>query len=302
MTVQFSSLKRWAFILPTITVASWLGSWFASGQPRYVSEEDTQTIAFISDIGAQHLKPVFIAGASISMTTYIPSLIVYFYYMSPARVPLSSSSESITRANSLPPTSIYSTPPPSSLASQHHLQQEEKWHQSLLSQIGIPLLSILFSLIGATSLVLLTIFDTARYTSAHQLLLPTSICSHILGCLILCFWTVICFRQYKAQIQHTKYSGGIYSGDKFTLELYMPRIPIFRPSLVIKAVIIAIEFGLVTLFAVMTWWLKTFDQAAVIEWVVVLTFGGYMLCLIVDLWVLGSSSVPVSVVDNERGL
>lgn len=27
MTVQFSSLKRWAFILPTITVASWLGKY-----------------------------------------------------------------------------------------------------------------------------------------------------------------------------------------------------------------------------------------------------------------------------------
>lgn len=45
-----------------------------------------------------------------------------------------------------------------------------------------------------------------------------------------------------------------------------------------------------TLFAVMTWWLKTYDEAAVMEWVVVLIFAGYMLCLIVDLWVLGCSA------------
>lgn len=204
-------------------------------------------------------------------------------------MPLSSRSESIIRVNSLP--SIYSTPPPSSLASRYHLQQEKKWHQSLVFQISVPLLSILFSYIGAINLILLTIFDTARYTSVHQLLLPTSICAHILGCLILCIWTIICLRQYRTQQQYAKYSGGIYSGDKFTLELYTPQIPIALPSLVIKAVIVAIEFGLVTLFAVMTWWLRTFDEAAVMEWVVVLMFAGYMLCLIVDLWVLGRTTV-----------
>ncbi|KUL84231.1 hypothetical protein ZTR_06928 [Talaromyces verruculosus] len=273
--------RRWAFIIPTITVASWLamlgallGSWFTSGQPRYISEEDTQTIAFISDIGAQHLKPVFIACTSIAMITYIISLMFYFYHMSPDRMPLSSRSGSIIRANSLP--SIYSVPPPSSLASryQHQHQQEKKWHQSLVFQIGIPLLSIFFSLVGATNLVLLTIFDTARYTSAHQLLLPTSISAHILGCLILCIWTIICLRQYRSQQQQTKYRGGIYSGDKFTLELYTPQIPISLPSLIIKFVIVGVEFGLVALFAILTWWLKTYDDAAVMEWVVVLMFAG----------------------------
>lgn len=212
--------------------------------------------------------------------------------MSPARMPLSSSSESIVRVNSLP--SIYSTPPPStSLASRYHLHQERKWHQSPVFQISIPVLSILFSLIGATNLILLTIFDTARYTSAHQILLPTSISAHLLGCLILCIWTTICLHQYRTQQYNHKYNyggGGIYSGDKFTLELYTPPIPISLSSLVIKFVVVAIEFGLVTLFAVMTWWLKTYDEAAVMEWVVVLIFAGYMLCLIVDLWVLGCSA------------
>jgi hypothetical protein len=165
-------------------------------------------------------------------------------------------------------------------------------------RIGVPVLSILFSLIGATNLVLLTIFDTARYTSVHQLLLSTSISAHLLGCLILCIWTIICLSQYRSQQQHHKYSGGIYSGDKFTLELYTPQIPISLPSLIIKAVIVAIEFGLVTLFAVMTWWLKTLDEAAVMEWVVVLMFAGYILCLIVDLWVLGSASGRVASEDR----
>ncbi|EED12175.1 protein SFK1, putative [Talaromyces stipitatus ATCC 10500] len=286
MKVQYNSVKRWAFVLPTTTVASWLamlgallGSWFTSGQPRYSSEEKTQSIAFLSDIGAQHLKPIFITCTSIAMITYIPTLIFYFYHMSPARIPLSSSSESIVRANSLP--SIYSTPP--SLPVQYQTQQK-KWHDSLVFQISVPILSILFSLVGATNLILLTIFDTARYTSAHQLLLPISISSHILGCLILCIWTMLCLRQYRAQ-RLSKY-GGIYSGDKFTVELYTPQIPISLPSLAIKSVIVVIEIGLVALFAVMSWWLEMFDNAAVLEWVVVLMFAGYMLCLIVDLWVL----------------
>jgi hypothetical protein len=29
-------------------LAALLGSWFTSGQPRYISEEDTQTIAYVS--------------------------------------------------------------------------------------------------------------------------------------------------------------------------------------------------------------------------------------------------------------
>lgn len=98
-------------------------------------------------------------------------------------------------------------------------------------------------------------------------------------------------RQYRMQQQLANYGrGGIYSGDKFTLELYAPQIPISLASLVIKSIIVALEFGLVALFAVMAWGLKTFDMAAVMEWVVVLMFAGYMLCLIVDLWVLGTTA------------
>lgn len=58
-------------------------------------------------------------------------------------------------------------------------------------------------------------------------------------------------------------------------------------SLIVKAVIVAFEFGLSALFAVTTWGLKIYDMAAVMEWIVVLMFGGYMCCLVVDLWVLG---------------
>ncbi|OKL58049.1 hypothetical protein UA08_06816 [Talaromyces atroroseus] len=279
-------LRRWAVILPTITVASWLamlgalfGTWYTSGEPRYVSEEETQSIAFISDIGAQNLKPVFIVCSAVSMSTYIPSLVIYFFYVSPVRTS-PWTSQGLNRGNSSP--SIYSTNPVMSLPPRP-LQQH-----SLLLHIGIPLLSILFTVIGATNLILLTIFDTARYGKAHQLLLPTSIAAHIISCLILCGWSMVCLRQYRAQ-QQSQY-GGIYSGDKFTLELYAPRIPISSASLVVKTVVVVFEIGLVILFAIMTWWLKTFDMAAVIGWVIVLLFAGYMLCLIVDLWVLGTAA------------
>jgi Frag1/DRAM/Sfk1 family len=226
---------------------------------------------------------VFIICSAVAMGTYLFTLVIYFYYTSPARASPSSSlpsspswpgqGQGLSRVNSSP--SIYSTDLGISLPPRPARQY------SIFIHIALPLLSILFSVIGATNLILLTIFDTARYERAHRILLPTSIAAHILGCLILCIWTMVCLKQYR----QPPYSHGVYSGDKFTLELYAPRIPISRGSLVVKTVIVVFEIGLIVLFGVMVWWLKSFDMAAVMEWVVVLLFGGYMLCLVVDLWV-----------------
>jgi hypothetical protein len=43
---------------------------------------------------------------------------------------------------------------------------------------------------------------------------------------------------------------------------------------------------MVMLFAITTWYLKTFDTAAVMEWTIVVLFGGYVSCLGVDLWIV----------------
>jgi hypothetical protein len=44
-----------------------LGNWAVLGTPTYPSMEAGQTIAYISDVGAQGLKPLFITGSVITV-------------------------------------------------------------------------------------------------------------------------------------------------------------------------------------------------------------------------------------------
>ena len=60
-------------VLPFISASMWLGmllamfiDWELEGHPHYASMESTQQIAYISDIGAEGLKPLFITGAVIT--------------------------------------------------------------------------------------------------------------------------------------------------------------------------------------------------------------------------------------------
>jgi hypothetical protein len=87
--------------------------------------------------------------------------------------------------------------------------------------------------------------------------------------------------------------------DKFTIQPY-DVLPISRPSLFIKSILVAAEFAIVVLFAVMTWWLKTFDTAAIMEWTVVLMFAAYMACQIGDLWVLGRVRMENRRIEEEE--
>jgi len=48
--------------------------WLAQGRPRYVSQEGS--IAYISDVGASGLKPLFIAGCAITALCFFLTLVV----------------------------------------------------------------------------------------------------------------------------------------------------------------------------------------------------------------------------------
>lgn len=61
------------WLFPLIASVTWLGmllamliAWLAQGRPRYPTMQDGQNVAFISDIGAQKLKPLFITGCAIT--------------------------------------------------------------------------------------------------------------------------------------------------------------------------------------------------------------------------------------------
>ena len=56
------------------TLLAMLITWLAEGRPRLPSQEES--IAFISDIGAAGLKPLFIAGCSVTAVTFVLSFAV----------------------------------------------------------------------------------------------------------------------------------------------------------------------------------------------------------------------------------
>lgn len=49
-------------------------TWAAQGKPIYVSEDGT--IPYISDIGADILKPLFVAGCSVTAVAFFLSLVI----------------------------------------------------------------------------------------------------------------------------------------------------------------------------------------------------------------------------------
>ncbi|TFY73955.1 hypothetical protein EWM64_g10057 [Hericium alpestre] len=96
------------------------------GEPHYVSEDGT--IPYISDIGADILKPLFIVGCSITAVSFVLSLIVERFL-------------------------------------RHHgrLYPDLRKRERVFSW-----LAILASFMGGAGLILLSIFDTKRHVSAHR--------------------------------------------------------------------------------------------------------------------------------------
>ena len=105
--------------------------WITEGSPRYSSMEQGQHIAYISDIGAQGLKPLFIAGSTVTVVVFD---IVFI-------------SERWLRHRG-------------------RLAHNTSWTQKILS-----ICAIFFAILGALGLILLTIFDTVHYPRAHDGLL-----------------------------------------------------------------------------------------------------------------------------------
>lgn len=49
-------------------------TWLATGRPKYVSQQGS--IAYISDVGASYLKPLFIVGCAITAVSFFLSLTI----------------------------------------------------------------------------------------------------------------------------------------------------------------------------------------------------------------------------------
>lgn len=61
-------------IIPSGTLLAMLITWLATGRPKYESQEGK--IAYISDVGASYLKPLFIVGCCITAVCFVSTLLV----------------------------------------------------------------------------------------------------------------------------------------------------------------------------------------------------------------------------------
>ncbi|KDR79024.1 hypothetical protein GALMADRAFT_244753 [Galerina marginata CBS 339.88] len=128
---------HWTYIwIPLGAAAMWFSTllamlivWLASGRPKYISQNGK--IAYISDVGADILKPLFITGCAITGIGFFLSLLA---------------ERLLRHTGRLMP----------------NIRQRER---------VFSILAIIGSFIGGCGLILLSIFDTKRHTRAHRLFL-----------------------------------------------------------------------------------------------------------------------------------
>ncbi|KAL3489158.1 Frag1/DRAM/Sfk1 family-domain-containing protein [Aspergillus germanicus] len=141
------------WIFPVISACMWiamlaamLGTWCVQGYPLYPSMESGQTIAYISDVGAQGLKPLFITGSVITVVFLDLSFI---------------SERWLRHAGQLVPN--------------------RGWFDKSCA-IG----SIFFSIAGAAGLILLSIFDTLNHSRLHGGFLAMFLVAYLVSAILIC--------------------------------------------------------------------------------------------------------------------
>ncbi|KAK7454435.1 hypothetical protein VKT23_011191 [Stygiomarasmius scandens] len=137
MAVFPHEYHHWAYVWIPIagafmwfaTLLAMLITWLATGRPHYVSMEGN--VPYISDIGADILKPLFIVGCSITAVSFFFTLFIERYLRHSGR-----------------------------------LMPNMRTRERVLGTMAV-----LGSFIGGTGLILLSIFDTKRFSTLHRLFL-----------------------------------------------------------------------------------------------------------------------------------
>lgn len=121
--------------------------WNVEGRPHYASMGERQSIAYISDVGAQGLKPLFIA-ASCVMVVFLD---------------LSFISERWLRHRG-------------------RLARNRTVTEKVLTS-----LSLVCALVGTVGLICLTIFDTLRHPHLHDVFLILFMAGYLLSAIFICW-------------------------------------------------------------------------------------------------------------------
>jgi hypothetical protein len=121
--------------------------WNVQGRQHYDSMDPSQNIAYISDVGAQGLKPLFIAG-SVVTTIFLD---------------LSFAAERWLRHRG-------------------RLARNQTMAEKILSG-----LAMIFGIIGTAGLILLSIFDTLRHPQLHDIFLLLFIAGYVISAIFICW-------------------------------------------------------------------------------------------------------------------
>jgi len=214
------------WMLPLLAAVVWLSlllglflHWVIDTNERhYPSMRSGQHIAFISDIGAQELKPMFIAMCSVCTVLFDLSFAAELW---------------LRKRGRLAP------------------------NKSLGEKILMGM-TILFAIVGTAGLILLSIFDTWRHNTLHNIFLLFFIGGYWISAIF------ICAEYQRLGIKYREHR-------------------ILRISFWTKLAFVLGEFFLVIAFA-STSWTGHRNTAAVLEWIVALVFTFYVLSFVIDLW------------------
>ncbi|KAL2128903.1 hypothetical protein VTI74DRAFT_8498 [Chaetomium olivicolor] len=202
---------------------------------HYSSMADSQTIAYISDVGAANLKPLFIAGCCI--TTVLLDL-----------------SFGMDRW----------------LRHRGRLAPNTSTGEKVLSG-----LTIVFAVVGTVGLILLSVFDTARYPRQHDVFLLLFIAGYVLSAIFICW-------EYQRLGKH-------YREHR-----------ILRLSFYIKVIFVVIEVLLAIGFVACTF-TKHYNPGAILEWIIAFIFSAYVFSFYVDLYPAAATKQQVQVTGNGKG-
>lgn len=121
--------------------------WNVTGKPHYASMSSNQSIAYISDVGAQSLKPLFIAGSCVTTVFLDLAFLSERWLRHRGRLARNET-------------------------------QTERWLAGL---------SIIAAIVGTVGLILLSIFDTLRHNKLHNIFLVVFIAGYVVSAIFICW-------------------------------------------------------------------------------------------------------------------
>ncbi|KAK4164908.1 putative frag1 dram sfk1 family protein [Cladorrhinum sp. PSN259] len=153
--MKWKTLRPSWWVYPILAGTIWLGTllglllyWIVSAdRVHYPSMDERQKIAYISDVGAANLKPLFVAGCVLTTIFLDISFLSDRWLRHKGRlVPNTTTGEKVLSG-----------------------------------------LTIFFAVIGTVGLILLSIFDTARHQKLHNVFLLLFIAGYVLSAIFICW-------------------------------------------------------------------------------------------------------------------